>query len=235
MTAKTTAKTAEKEMDGVFEDIGNKHGYGIVRARYVALKDFKVRWTRVANRDWVDFEVSDYIKGAHPDLIASLAETIFSKMEGGTVPYSDAFSKWALSEDFVEEKQPVYLSRCRNLTRTPEGKYKDLSVSFQRLKDMGLVDKDSNPYITWTTNKSMRKCGYSSPLMNVIVISSYFDGKEIPDSLLDYVVYGEWLRMSEKRKCFGHEIDNDYVNEMMTGFPESDQSKRLLDKFRMYI
>jgi hypothetical protein len=97
------------------------------------------------------------------------------------------------------------------------------------------VDKDSNPYITWTTNEFMRKCGYSSSLMNVIVISSYFDGKEIPDSLLDYVVYGEWLRMSEGRKCFGYEIDNDYVNEMMTRFPGGDQSKRLLDKFRMYI
>lgn len=226
---------SEKELREVFEEAGKRHEYGITRARYVALRDFKVRWTRVANRDWADFEVSDYIKGAHPDLIASLAESIFSKMENKTVPYSDALSKWALSHDFIEEKQPIYISRCRNLTRTTEGNSKNLDESFDRLIAMGLVDEEPRPYMSWTMNEFMRKCGYSSSLMNVIVISSYFDADEIPDSLLDYVVYGEWLRLSEGRKCFGYEIDNAYIREMMDRFPGGETSKRLLEKFRMHI
>ncbi len=225
----------EKELREVFEETGKRHGYGIIRARYVALRDFKVRWTRVANRDWADFEVSDYIKGARPDMIASLAETIFSKMENKTVPYSDELSRWALSDDFIEEKQPIYISRCRNLTRTTEGRCKDLDESFDRLVSMGLIETDMRPYMSWTMNEFMRKCGYSSSLMNVIVVSSYFDADEIPDYLLDYVVYGEWLRLSEGRKCFGYEIDDGYIEEMLKRFPQAETSKKLLQKFRMHL
>ena len=226
---------ANRQIADIFEAVGKEHGYGTIRARYVALRDFKVRWTRVANKDWADFEVSDYIKGAQPDMIASLAESIFSKMEGRTVPYSEELSRWALSYDFIEAKQPIYISRCRGLTETTKGKCKDLDASFDRLVAMGLIETDMRPYMSWAIDEVMRKCGHCSSLMNVIVVSSYFDADEIPDYLLDYVVYGEWLRLSEGRKCFGHEIEDSYIGEMLERFPQAEASKELLERFKMHL
>ncbi len=231
----TKQNKADRQMADIFKAVGKAHGYETVKAHYVALKNFKIRWTRVANKDYIDIEVSDYIKGAHPDIITIIAESVFLRMEKGAAPYSEELSKWALSYDFIKEKQPIYISRCSDLAKTTKGKCKDLDASFDRLVAMGLIETDMRPYMSWTVNGLMWKCGYCSSMMNVIAISSYFDADQIPDYLLDYVVYAEWLRLSEGRKCFGYGVDNSYIEEMLEKFPQAEASKKLLKKVNMYL
>ena len=99
--------------------------------------------------------------------------------------------KWVTAPDFAKYKQPIYLRRSRNLTRPHQGVHKDLEDSYQRLIDMGLVERDPQLFLSWTKEPNVRKVGYCSVLMKVVSVSSALDNTEIPDFVMDYVMYHE--------------------------------------------
>ena len=184
--------TAEETLRESFGTIGKKYGFDKVGAEFVAYRDFKVKWTR--SYKWADFQVSDYLMDAPSVVLDGLAETLFSRISGAEAkPYTPEMNDWITSSEFKSEKQPVYIRRSRNISRSPAGKNKDLTESLNRLKRMGLVKKDVNPYLTWTRAELQTTCGYCSTLMDTIVISSAFDTKTLPDMVLDYVLYHECL------------------------------------------
>ena len=185
--------TAEETLRESFGTIGKKYGFDKVGAEFVAYRDFKVKWTR--SYKWADFQVSDYLMDAPSVVLDGLAETLFSRISGAEAkPYTPEMNDWITSSEFKSEKQPVYVRRSRNISRSPAGKNKDLTESLNRLKRMGLVKKDVNPYLTWTRAELQTTCGYCSTLMDTIVISSAFDTRSLPDMVLDYVLYRSTMR-----------------------------------------
>ena len=207
----------EDIMKESFRDEGVKHGYERVNAEYTAYRDFKVRWTRT-NR-WIEFHVSDYLSDAPKEVIDSLVGTLYSKICGSdTIPYTKAMRDWATSETFVYNKQPIYLKRSRGLTKSSEGKHRDLKDSFRRLIDKGLVKEPRRIFLSWTNDEYSSRVGYCSTLMEVIAISSAFDDPFIPDDVLDYAVYHEYLMISEGKKHFGEDYNIDTV-ELERKFP----------------
>ena len=192
----------EAVMKEAFEKIGKKYGYDRVGTEFVAYRDFKVKWTR--SYKWADFQVSDYLLDAPKIVIDGLADTLFSRITGMEAkPYSPEMTEWITSPEFTKEKQPVYIRRSRNITKTPEGKAKNLEESLERLKTMGLVDRSARPYLSWTKEELTSTVGYSSTLMDVIVISSAFDSEFIPDIALDFALYHEYLITREGWANFG--------------------------------
>ena len=204
--------TAEETLRESFGTIGKKYGFDKVGAEFVAYRDFKVKWTR--SYKWADFQVSDYLMDAPSVVLDGLAETLFSRISGAEAkPYTPEMNDWITSSEFKSEKQPVYIRRSRNISRSPAGKNKDLTESLNRLKRMGLVKKDVNPYLTWTRAELQTTCGYCSTLMDTIVISSAFDTKTLPDMVLDYVLYHECLIIRNGWANFGLEDEFDICEE----------------------
>ena len=204
--------TAEETLRESFGTIGKKYGFDKVGAEFVAYRDFKVKWTR--SYKWADFQVSDYLMDAPSVVLDGLAETLFSRISGAEAkPYTPEMNDWITSSEFKSEKQPVYIRRSRNISRSPKGKNKDLTESLNRLKRMGLVKKDVNPYLTWTRAELQTTCGYCSTLMDTVVISSAFDTRTLPDMVLDYVLYHECLIIRNGWANFGMEDEFDICEE----------------------
>ena len=225
--------TAEETLRESFGTIGKKYGFDKVGAEFVAYRDFKVKWTR--SYKWADFQVSDYLMDAPSVVLDGLAETLFSRISGAEAkPYTPEMNNWITSSEFKSEKQPVYVRRSRNISRTPKGKNKDLTESLNRLKRMGLVKKDINPYLTWTRAELQTTCGYCSTLMDTIVISSAFDTRTLPDMVLDYVLYHECLIIRNGWANFGLEDEFDICEEEKK-FPDWEEAEGWIRRMGLHF
>ena len=223
----------EQQLTNAFSTAGKEHGYDNVSAEYSAFKEFKVKWRRSCG--WAEFEVSDYMNDAPQAVLNGVAETIFSRISRQTRKgYPKEMLEWLASDEFVKRKQPIYLARARNLTRTPIGEHLDLRDSYQRLVDMGLVTKDNDIVITWTKQPNVKRVGYCSVLMKVIAISSVFDTKEIPAFVTDYILYHELIHLNKGFDPFGerHGIDFQALEQM---YPKHSEAEEWLKRLRLFI
>ena len=180
----------QEELNEIFQKEGKENDYETVGAEFMAFKEFKVRWQR--SYRWAEFKVSDYFQDAPAEVVESLARTLFSRIAGkDDIPYTAEMCQWITSDRFVEEKQPIFLKRSRNITRNPTGKHKDLDASYDRLIGMGLVKKDPRIFINWMKNSENRKVGNVSVLMKVISMNPALDDPQCSDQLLDYCLFHE--------------------------------------------
>lgn len=217
----------QEEMHQIFSEIGHRHGYESVSAEYSAFKDFKAFWER--GYKYISFQISDYVMDAPLDAVKSLAERIFSSIEGNEMPYSDSMKEWALSKNFIEKARPLYLRRSRNIKRDPKGKFRDLNLSLARLREMGLIEGDEDVYITWTREELASRTGYCSALMKTIVMSSVFDKEDVPNSALDFAVYYHYLVMKEARMTFGSRMSDRYIEDLKK-YPAYRDAERFISE-----
>jgi hypothetical protein len=215
-----------------FKEVGREYGFDKVEAEFVAFKEFKVRWQR--SYKWADFKVSDYLADAPPEVIEGLCNSLFSKITGEDEDYSEEMCKWITSPEFSEYKQPVYLKRSRNLTRSPKGDVKDLEASYCRLAEMGLVEKDPLVHLTWTKEANIRKIGHCSVLMKVVTISSVLDTDMIPDFVLDFCLYHELCHLAigfdPTAKRHGEEF-----MKLEAKFPQRNEAEEWLKRLCLYL
>jgi len=125
----------------VFQAVGKGYGYDSVTAELMESREFKVRWKRSCG--WAEYEVSDYLRDATPEVMKGLAETIFLRISGTRLDeHPKEMHDWITSDDFVRMKQKIFLKRSKNLTGLAIGEHIDLNESYKRLVDMGLVTYD---------------------------------------------------------------------------------------------
>ena len=215
-----------------FKEIGKEYGFDRVEAEFVPFKEFKVRWQR--SYKWADFKVSDYLADAPPEVIEGLCTSLFSKITGDDEGYSDDMCKWITAPEFSRYKQPVYLKRSRNITRTTKGDARDLDESYERLIGLGLVERDSSINLTWTREPNIRKVGHCSVLMKVIQISSALDTELIPEFVLDFCLYHELCHIligfdpSEK-------AHTEHFSTLEDKYPKKDEAKEWLRRLCLYL
>jgi len=189
------ASMNETEMlNEIFVKVGKGYGHDSISAEFKGLKDTMVRSRR---RDGhVELKVSDIFEGAPPEVMNGLANMIFSQLyRKKRGRYTKEILDWMMSDDFVRSKQPIFLKRSRNLTRSAAGEHIDLDDSYERLIDLGLVDRDGNIVISWTKRDNAKKIGYCSFFMRVVVISSILDSPDTPPFVIDYILYHELLHL----------------------------------------
>ena len=177
------------DLSRIFQVAGSRFGYSDVTAEFSPFRDFKIRWQR--NYKWARFEVSDYLNDAPMDVVASLAETIFSKIKGDDASYPDQVCEWLSSRTFLMSKQPVYIKRFTGLSISPAGNCKNLRDSHRRLIDSGLLEDDRDVYLGWARQGTGRAVGRASVLMKVVAMSEAMDDERIDDDLLDYSLYSQ--------------------------------------------
>ncbi len=183
--------TAEsnKRLEEIFSGVGKKYGFDTVKAEYVVLKDFKIRWQR--SYKWADFRISDYLEDAPDHVITALADSIFRRILGKGDAIADELVEWVTDPDFSHRKQGIYLERSKNLTGSVIGEYKNLRDSYDRLIGADLVPYDPDIVFSWTSYPVTRKAANCSVLMKVVSVSKVLDSKEVPDYVLDYCLYHE--------------------------------------------
>ncbi|MGN1045079.1 MAG: hypothetical protein ACI4Q9_03900 [Candidatus Methanomethylophilaceae archaeon] len=214
-------------MAEAFRSAGERHGYESISAEFVAFKQFKVQWQR--SYKWISFRVSDYLADAPECVLSDLAETLFSKIEGKETGYSEAMREWVLDDSFCREKRPVFLRRGRYLSKGPAGKERDLSDSLRRLAEAGLIDADDDIQAVWNRDSRNDFAATYSVLMRTVMVSDSLDNNEIPDFVLDYVIYRQCLMIEEGRMSFGRTEPCD-IGKDGSLFERHEEAERILNK-----
>ena len=233
MSTEADTTTALESLNGAFQKVGKQYGFDNVSAEFTPFKDFKVQWTR--SHRMAHFRVSDYMEDAPPEAFDALATTLFAKIEGkNEVPYKKGLRDWVLSPQFADRKRYRYIHRARNVTGSPVGFERDLRDSFQRLADMGLVDTSKGVAAIWSTDSNSSKAASSSVLFKLIVVSNQLDDLNIPDFVLDYAVYCQYLRIVKGAEVFGFTTEV-YTREDEKRFEKYHEAERMLDKMSLYL
>lgn len=200
----------------LFAIAGREKDYKTVNAEFTAYRDFKIRWLRTD--EWIEFQVSDYLSEAPDDVMLDLARTIFARIGGEKRRYGDEVCDWLTSMDFVRKNQPVFLRRTRGLSEDTRGEVRDLADSYQRLIDMGLVERDPQLVLLWRNSRRMESYGYASVLMRVVTMSTKLDASEVPDDVMDYCLYSELSYITVGFAKFGEERRKAHA-ELVRRFP----------------
>jgi len=223
---------AEEVLRTKFREIGKEFGYDRVEAEFFPFIEFKVKWQR--SYKWAEFQVSDYLADAPPEVIEGLCISLFSKIKGEDEGYSEDMCKWITAPEFSEYKQPVFIRRKRNITKTPKGEAKDLEASYDRLVELGLVEKDPTIHLSWTKEPNVRKIGNCSVLMKVITISSVLDTDMIPDFVLDYCLYHELCHI-----MIGFDptasVHGEQFSKLEDKYPKKDEAQEWLKRLCLYL
>ncbi|OPY33281.1 MAG: hypothetical protein A4E32_00958 [Methanomassiliicoccales archaeon PtaU1.Bin124] len=193
-----------------FRRAGSTDGFSSVEASFHPFKEFKAQWTR--RGDEVNFLVTDYLERAPPVMLDDFAGCMFQRMrtKRRSEMYSPRMKEWMLSDDFVKLNRPLYLQRSRNLARSHAGRCYDLREGLDRLKAMGLVSTQRDPYLTWTRKPNLQRLGYTSVLMKVVAISSAMDDSRVPQFVSDYVLHHEMIHISDGLRANGTYHDTEF-------------------------
>lgn len=209
MTTKSVTKQDNNNrLSEAFGEVGDKYGYKTVIAEFVGTKDFKVKWER--QTFWAKFKVSDYLEDAPWDVLTDLADVLFKKISGQCVGYTDRIKEYLFTDDFIGKYQPVYLKRCRSLSKTPQGDHRDLGAVLAGLVEEGLIPEDKQLVVGWSSYH------FESAIFKTIGIPKCLDSDDTPDSVLEYVVLSRVLGVTERRKTWG-------TGSETTGFELADR------------
>ena len=183
---RSNATVTDSELTEVFSEVGSRYGYADVKAKFKALKDFKVQWQR--SYKWAEFTVSDYMDRAPYDVLENLADVLFSKINGSDARYGEAFIRYVTDGRIVRDNRNDYLKRSRGLSKTSIGDFHDLDDCVNRLRDEGLISDDLECVLKWDHSLSNKAAG-CSVLQRVVTVNKSLDQKGVPEHVLDYCVY----------------------------------------------
>lgn len=207
------------DVSKIFEKAGKDYGFEEVQVEFAAFRDLKLNWTK--NYKWISFEVADYLKNAPDEIIASFADSIFKGIcDGGKLVYSEEVRDWLNSEQFVEDNQATFLRRYRELSESSRGCVRDLIESYNRLISAGLVKMDPQVVFRWYDFRN-HSTAYCSVLMKVVVVHSMLDNEDVPEEVLDFVLYSALKRIEAGFKPKDPHVD-------LSGFPEHDRIEQYL-------
>lgn len=166
--------TDETELQRIFCEIGKDYGFEQVTAAFSPEYDLKVAWRRMGS--WIDFWISDYLRNAPEDVLESLARMIYGRIRDyGKTPYSDELIEYVTDRGFIEENREMFLSRICGISPGPMGRHVDLTGSYIRLLDRGLVEPEEDLVLRWSALTDNDMTGRSSALMKTVCMNRRLD------------------------------------------------------------
>ena len=202
-----------------------------ITAVYKPFKEFKVRWTPNPCAKSINFEVSDYMSRIPDKALRDFAGHILEKsVRKVSKPYPESVMKAMESKEFFEFMQPLYISRSRNLTGSAAGKAYDLMESAKRVVEQGLISPETleGTVLSWTKTPNIRRVGYVSMVSRTIAISSIMDNEDVPEFVMDFVVYHELLHLEVGLKASRSNPHDKDFEELEARFPQHQKAEQIL-------
>lgn len=101
----------EKMICEIFNEIAKEMGYKKTQTNISHFKDLKIRWTRNANRSFIEFYVTDYLIGMSDKAVKDVAIKNLKAIDGDMSYRSYTFNEELLSDGFVKRNQKKLLNR----------------------------------------------------------------------------------------------------------------------------
>ena len=101
--------------------------------------------------------------------------------------------------NFINGKRPLFLKRSRNLSKSVNGKFRNIEDSVKRLFDSGLIGEYDirDAYFSWCVKPTYCRLGSCYTMFKTVGISPILDNPNVPEYVFDFVVYHECLHLRQ--------------------------------------
>lgn len=139
--------------------------------------------------------ISDILRTAPEDILESLVHILIARAlrRKPQSHWLDRFNKYIHQPDVEASHARTRRARHRKILSCPQGKFHDLAASFQRVNRQYFQDSLPQPNLSWSPSRCRRQLGYHDSALNLIVISRYLDRRDVPELVVDYIMYHELL------------------------------------------
>lgn len=178
------SKKEDEELTAIFAEAGKQYGFEQVTARFKAMRDFSVKWTRLYKQ--ADLDVSDYMRGCSAGTLSELARAVFARIEGERLPYSRAFIAEMSGPAFSAAHQASFVRRSlakpiqtERFDEALARLYRNGHLSqdeYVRVQGVRFLTFAGRDHMMYHTSVLMRVCQFNRALATA------------PDEVLDYAV-----------------------------------------------
>jgi predicted metal-dependent hydrolase len=102
------------------------------------------------------------------------------------------YSQYVESEQLQRKVSKIIPKRRRRI-KIIKGIYKNLDESFKRVNEIYFRNSMEKPQLTWSLQRAKRTLGRYDSERDVVSISRILDSPQIPEELLDFIMYHELL------------------------------------------
>ena len=106
-------RCTEKMICEIFNEVAKEMGYKKTQTNISLFKDLKIRWTRAANKSFIEFYVTDYLIGMSDKAVRDAVIKSLKAIDGDSSYRSYTFNEELLSDGFVKRNQKKLLNRCK--------------------------------------------------------------------------------------------------------------------------
>jgi predicted metal-dependent hydrolase len=142
----------------------------------------------------VYMRISDTFSDAPREVLLSTGRILLAKLNKKKVNKKDRkiYSQYVESEQLQEKVSRIILKRRRKI-KIIKGIYRNLDESFKRVNKTYFRDSMKKPQLTWSLKRAKRTLGRYDAERDIVSISRILDSPQIPEELLDFIMYHELL------------------------------------------
>ena len=189
MNDRIDMRCTKKMICEIFDETAKEMGYKETQTNISNFKDPKIRWTRSANKSFIEFYVTDYLIGMSDKAVKDAAVKNLKAIDGDRSYRSYTFDEELLSDGYVKRNQKKFLNRCKCIDEYDQRIQRILD---EMSKDMYIpetlavvVVKDREPLSTMAT-------------MNVIMIAERIM-PTCTDEFLKFIIRTGLYRIEQRK------------------------------------
>jgi predicted metal-dependent hydrolase len=143
----------------------------------------------------IKIRISDILRTAPETIIEYLIEMLLARAlrKKPQQHWVEQFNQYIHSPEVEAQYALIKGARKRKQLTSPKGRHYDLQESFDRVNQKYFEGKLQQPKLSWSPKRSRRQLGYHEASLNLIVISRNLDRKNVPEFMVDYIMYHELL------------------------------------------
>lgn len=148
-------------------------------------------------RQGIYVRLSDIMRDAPSQVHRALAFILVGKLFNKRIgpEYQNLYRQYTYHPDVQRASDLAKQQRGRKLVSTSAGREFNLEQIFARLNRRYFNGELPAVALTWSARKSKRILGHHDYVHDMIVISRLLDSPEVPEVLLEFVLYHEMLHM----------------------------------------
>ncbi|HEX8707371.1 MAG TPA: SprT-like domain-containing protein [Pyrinomonadaceae bacterium] len=141
--------------------------------------------------------ISDIFKTAPPEVHRALAFILVAKLLAKRIPevHERVYRAYAYSPQILRASDIARRNRGRKMTTSARGSFYDLDKMFQRLNRRFFDGRLERPTLSWSQRRTRRILGHHDAAHDTIIISKTLDAADVPEWLVEYVLYHEMLHI----------------------------------------
>jgi hypothetical protein len=148
---------------------------------------------------------SDLLERAPLEVLEGAAALLLARVYRRHVPRPivQAYLEYARSNRTRGRIDRMRSHRVQRVRTLPQGSHHDLSALFDQLNRQYFASQLQRPHIGWSTRSWRRQFGCFDPGPNQIVLNRRMDRPEVPQFVVEYVLYHEMLHVKHPTRRSG--------------------------------